>query len=136
MLYSPNLGYNLFSPSADFDGKSWNGLGGPDDGVMTAFQGQVTFPNFDGMLIATAYRIGKYSVGTVLAALTPSNPKHETTMDVNEFHKIYDHSHEELLRTTAKRLGTESVGDMHACTGCSMSKTFRKGISHETKRRS
>ena len=41
-LYSPNLGYNLFSPSAEFDGESWNGLGGPD-GVMTAFQGQVTF---------------------------------------------------------------------------------------------
>ena len=35
VLYSPNLGYNLFSPSAEFDGESWNGLGGPD-GVMTA----------------------------------------------------------------------------------------------------
>ena len=42
MLYSPNLGYNLFSPSAEFDGVSLNGLGGPDC-VMTAFQGQVTF---------------------------------------------------------------------------------------------
>ena len=55
VLYSPNLGYNLFSPSAEFDGKSWNGLGGPD-GVMTAFDGHVTCQNFDGMLIATAYR--------------------------------------------------------------------------------
>ena len=42
VLYSPNLGYNLFSPSAEFDGKSWNGLGGPDC-VMTAFDGHVTF---------------------------------------------------------------------------------------------
>ena len=73
VLYSPNLGYNLFPPSAEFDGKSWNGLGGPD-GVMTDFQGQVTFQNFNGMLIATAYRLGEYSIGTVLAALTPSNP--------------------------------------------------------------
>ena len=62
VLYSPNLGYNLFSPSADFDGESWNGLGGPD-GVMTAFYGQVTLQNFDGMLIATAYRPGKDSTG-------------------------------------------------------------------------
>ena len=61
-----------------------------------------------------------------LAALTPSNPKHETTMDVNEFHNIYAHSLEGLLRTTAKRLGTELVGDMHACTGCSMSKAIRE----------
>ena len=67
--------------------------------------------------------------------VTPSNPKHETTMDVNEFHNIYAHSHEGLLRTTAKRLGTELVGDMHACAGCSMSKAVRKGISHENKRR-
>ena len=72
----------------------------------------------------------------VLAALTSSNPKHETTMDVNEFHNIYAHSHEGLLHTTAKRLGTELVGDMHACTGCSMPKAIRKGIYHETKRRS
>ena len=135
VLYSPNLGYNLFSPSAEFDGKSWNGLGGPD-GVMAAFDGHVTFQNFDDMLIATAYRLGDDSVGSVLAALTPSNPKHEKKMDVNEFHNIYAHSHEGLLRTTAKRLGTELIGDMHACTGCSMSKAIRKGIAHETKRRS
>ena len=88
------------------------------------------------MLIATAYRLGEDSIGTVLAALTPSNPEHETTMDVNEFHNTYAHSHERLLRTTAKRLGTESVGYMRACTGCSMSKAIRKGNSHETKRRS
>ena len=69
VLYSPNLGYNLFSPSAKFDGESWNGLGGLD-GVMTAFQGQVTFQNFDGMLIATAYRRREDSIGTVLAAFT------------------------------------------------------------------
>ena len=103
---------------------------------MTAFQGQVTFQNFDGMLIATAYRLGEDSIGTVLAAFTSSDPKHETTMDVNEFHNFYAHSHEGLLRTTAKRLGTELVGDMHACTGCSMSKAIRTGISHETKRSS
>ena len=72
----------------------------------------------------------------MLAALTPSNPKHETTMDVNKFHNTYAHSHEGLLRTAAKRLGTEFVGDMHACTGCSMSKAIRKEIYHETKRKS
>ena len=73
VLYCPKLGYNLFSPSAEFDGESWNGLGGPR-GVMTAFHGHVTFENFDGMLVATAYRVGDDSIGSVLAALTPSNP--------------------------------------------------------------
>ena len=73
------------------------------------------------MLIATAYRLREDFIGTLLAALTPLIPKHETTIDVNDFHNVYAPSHEGLLRTTAKRLGTELVGDMHACTGCSMS---------------
>ena len=65
VLYSLNFRYNLFFPSAEFDGESWNDLGGPD-GVMTAFQGQLTFQNFDGMMIETAYRLGEdhwYGVG-------------------------------------------------------------------------
>ena len=51
VLYSPHLGYNLFSPNAEFDGESWNHLGGPDK-VLTAFRGQVTFQNRGGMLVA------------------------------------------------------------------------------------
>ena len=90
--------------------------------MMTAFHGHVTFENFDSMLVATAYRVGDDSIGSVLAALTPSNPKHETSMDVNYFHKIYAHSHEGLLRTAAKRLGIKLTGSLDACTGCSMSK--------------
>ena len=46
------------------------------------------------MLIATAYRLGEASIGTVLAAFTPPNPEHETTMDVNKFHNIYADSHD------------------------------------------
>ena len=51
-----------------------------------------------------------------MAALTPSNPPLATKMDVNEFHNIYGHVSETLLRTTAKRLGVELTGEMHACT--------------------
>ena len=36
-------------------------------------------------------------------------------MDVNEFHNIYGHASESLLRATAKRLGVELTGKMHAC---------------------
>ena len=88
------------------------------------------------MLVAPAYRVGDNCVGSVLAALTPSNPPLATKMDVNEFHSIYGHASESLLRATAKRLGVELTGKMHACTGCSMSKAFRKGIARETKSRS
>ena len=60
-------------------------------------------------------------------------PPKATKMDVNEFHSIYGHASETLLRTTAKRLGVELTGKMHACTGRSMAKAYRKGIAHETK---
>ena len=68
-----------------------------------------------GMLVAPAYRVGDNCVGSVLAALTPSNPPLATKMDVNEFHTIYIHASESLLRATAKRLGVELTGKMHAC---------------------
>ena len=62
------------------------------------------------MLVAPAYRVGENCVGSVLAALAPSNPPKATKMDVNEFHNIYGHASETLLRTTAKRLGVELTG--------------------------
>ena len=81
------------------------------------------------MLIATAYRLGEEYFHTMLAALTLSSPKHETTIDMNDFHNIYALSHDGVLRTTAKRLGTELVGEMRACTAYLLSKTIRKGVS-------
>ena len=49
VLYSPNLGYNLFSPNAEFD-ETWNRHGGPDK-VLTAFDGNVTFENQNGICL-------------------------------------------------------------------------------------
>ncbi|CAN0387937.1 unnamed protein product [Scytosiphon promiscuus] len=136
VLYCPNLGYNLFSPNAEFDGESWDHLGGPDR-VLTAFDGQVIFQNYDGMLVSPAYRLENGDcMGSVLAALAPSYPPKAVTMDVNECHNIYAHANEALLRTTAKRLDVELTNEMQPCTGCSMSQAFRKGIARETKSRS
>ena len=54
-----------------------------------------------GMLVAPAYGVGENCVGSVLAALAPSNPPKATKMDLNELHNIYGHASETLLRTTA-----------------------------------
>ena len=93
--------------------------------MLTAFRGQVTFQNKGDMLVAPAYRVGENCVGSVLAALAPSNPPKATKMAANEFHNIYGHASKTLLRTTANRLGVELTGKMHACTGCSMAKAYR-----------
>lgn len=58
VLYAPNIGYNLFSPNAEYDGNSWDRLGG-SDGVMTAFNGGVTPANWDGMLVTIACQLGE-----------------------------------------------------------------------------
>ena len=121
VMYAPDLGYKLFSPRAEFDGETWDRLGGPD-GIMTAFNGRVTFANHDGKLVATAYRVGEQFHASVLPAIMPSNPPPVKRMDINLFHCIYGHAHEQLLRHTAKQLDITLEGEMHACTGCSMAK--------------
>ena len=131
--YGPNVGYSLFSPSAEFDG-TWDKVGGPDR-IMTAFEGRVTFRHRNGMMVATAYRIGEERNMSVLPALVPHSPPRLVRINVNDFRCIYGHAGEHLLKMTAKRLGVELEGVMHECTGCSMAKGFRKGIPHKTDNR-
>ena len=112
VMYAPDLGYNLFSPRAEFDGETWDRLGAGPDGIMTAFNGRVTFANHDGMLVATAYRVGEQFDASVLPAIMPSNPSPVKRMGINLFHCIYGHhAHEQLLRHTAKKLDITLEGN-------------------------
>ena len=135
VMYVPNLGYNLFATKVEFDGETWDRIGGPE-GVMTAFDGKVTFTSSDGLLVATAFRVEDSQNAFALPAIAPSNPPVLSKVDVNDFHCIYGHAGEHLLKMTASRLGVELEGSMQPCTGCSMAKGFRKGIPHSTKSRS
>ena len=123
----------MFSPSAEFDG-TWDKVDGPER-ITTAFEGRVTFRHRNGMMVATAYRIGEERNMSVLPALVPHSPPRLVRINVNDFRCIYGHAGEHLLKMTAKRLGVELEGVMHECTGCSMAKGFRKGIPHKTDNR-
>lgn len=57
-------------------------------------------------------------------------------MDINDFHCLYGHSNEFILRETAKSVSVELTGKMKPCTGCSMAKGFWKPISSRTNTRS
>ena len=57
------------------------------------------------------------------------------TVDINLFHASYGHAHEGLLRRTAKDLGVTLSGTLQPCTGCSLAKGLRKGISSSTENR-
>ncbi|CAB1097371.1 unnamed protein product [Ectocarpus sp. CCAP 1310/34] len=68
--------------------------------------------------------------GEVLVARRGSAP-----VDINDFHCAHGHSHEVLLRTTAKQQGTTLVGELRECLGCSTAKGLSKPIPNKTSTR-
>ncbi|CAB1114111.1 unnamed protein product [Ectocarpus sp. CCAP 1310/34] len=58
-----------------------------------------------------------------------------TPVDINDFHCAHGHSHEVLLRTTAKQQGTTLVGELRECLGCSTAKGLSKPIPNKTSTR-
>ena len=72
-LFSPNLGYNIFSPNADFDGDSWNHLGRPNR-VMTAFNGVGRFSTRETCWLAQYIVEERISMLPICPRLCPRNP--------------------------------------------------------------
>lgn len=133
VLYVPDLGYNLFSPVAEFDGMTYDVIGGPDR-IMTVFGGTIVFRQDNGnTLTARARRVAPTTVATALSAIGKS--KKCEAMDINDFHRIYGHASEKLLRATAKRLDVRLTGELKLCAGCAMGKAIRHGVPSSTKNR-
>lgn len=58
--------------------------------------------------------------------LAPGNSALSSMADISDFHCLYGHSNEIILRETAKQLGIELQREQMPCTGCSMAKGYRK----------
>ena len=72
-------------------------------------------------------------VDTACAVIAPGQAKASTTpTDINLFHCSYGHTHEALLKQTAKQQGVSLSGELHECRGCSMAKGLRKPIVRST----
>ena len=73
---------------------------------------------------------------TACAVIAPGQAKAPTTpTDINTFHCTYDHTHEALLKQTAKQKGASLSEELHECRGCSMAKGLRKPIARSTNTR-
>ena len=108
----PDLGCNLFSPVAAFDGVTYDKFGGPEK-FMTAFGGDVVFRLVSGSLLSsTALRIPPSAAPEALSAVAHCKEKY---VDVNDFHRIHAHANLMLLRATAKRLNVELSGELLPC---------------------
>ena len=72
-------------------------------------------------------------VDTACAVIAPGQAKAPTPpTDINIFHCMYGHTHEALLKQTAKQQGVSLSGELHECRGCSMAKGLRKPIARLT----
>ena len=66
-------------------------------------------------------------------AVAPGQEKYPTTpTDINLFHCTYGHTHEALLKQTAKQQGVSLSGELYECRGCSMARGLRKTIARST----
>ena len=75
-------------------------------------------------------------VDTACAVIAPGQAKAPTTpTDINLFHCTYGHTHEALLKQTAKQQEVSLSGELHECRGCSMAKGLRKPIARSTNTR-
>ena len=72
-------------------------------------------------------------VDTACAVIAPGQAKAPTTpTDINLFRCCYGHTHEALLKQTAKQQGVSLSGELHECRGCSMAKGLREPIVRST----
>ena len=72
-------------------------------------------------------------VDTACAVIAPGRAKARTPpTDINFFHWIHGHTHEALLKQTAKQQGVSLSGELHECRGYSMAKGLRKPIARST----
>ena len=75
-------------------------------------------------------------VDTACAVIAPGQAKAPTTpTDINLFHCTYGHTHEALLKQTAKQQGVSLSGELYEYRGCSMAKGLRKPIVRSTNTR-
>ena len=79
---------------------------------------------------ADPFRHGKYA--SVCAVIAPGAPPNPRVVDINDFHCSYAHTHEDLLRQTAKKLGVELRGELRPCRGCLEGKGLRRPTRRST----
>ena len=133
VAYVPDMKYHLFSLRAAVD--AGNRYEGTSRGVTVFLRdgNEIDFPLHGKLNYSYASRRSPphYANAVIAPGAMPVPP----TVDINLFHASYGHAHEGLLRQTAKDLGVTLTGELQPCTGCSMAKGLRKGISSSTENR-
>ena len=109
---------------------------GTREGIRIVFakSGDELFAPLCGQLNGIfGYRTDWSSKENVHAVTAPgARPTPSTAADINEFHCSHSHTHEDLLRKTAKQIRVKLQGQVVPCQGCSEAKGIRKPVKSFT----
>ena len=137
VAHAPQLSYNLISLTSL--AKKGHMYVGVDEGITLKLEGggEVHFPLLDKLCRQDGYRpeAKDDSVDIACAVIAPGKAKENAPnpppSDINLYHCTY-HTHERLLKKTAKQQGVSLSGELHECQGCSMAKGLRNSIARST----
>lgn len=132
----PEIPYNLISiGTLAEEGHSYVGKQGGLT-LTTAAGGNVWFPRNGKLLTQVGYQTEPTVDIACAAVIVPGKAKAATPTDLNYYHDSHGHTHERLLRITAKQQGVELTdGPLRNCLGCSMSKGQVKSVKKVTDNR-
>ena len=109
---------------------------GTREGIRIVFakSGDELFAPLCGQLNGIfGYRTDWSSKENVHAVTAPgARPTPSTAADINEFHCSHSHTHEDLLRKTAKQIRVKLQGQVVPCQGCSEARGIRKPVKSFT----
>ena len=90
------------------------------------------FPLSGTLYSLCGYRVDCSTRENACAVLAPGQLPKKPAIDINDYHCAAGHSHEVLLRKTAEQQEIILEGKLLECSGYSMAKGLRKGISQST----
>ena len=132
VVHVPDLHYHLFPlPTRVINGHTFEAR---PRGVVVRIKAEhsIVFPLTGTPYSLYAHRIDRSSMEHAGAVLAQGQLPDESAITTNDFHCAAGHSHEVLLRRTAKQQGTFLEGELLECRGCSMAKGLRKSIKQST----
>ncbi|CAB1100763.1 unnamed protein product [Ectocarpus sp. CCAP 1310/34] len=134
VAHVPRLDYKLVFLTSLFDGGfETNTLNKHELELERGAGESVYFPRCGNLYVQN--RVRTHTEHAYTAIVSGNAKASSAPVDVNDFHCTHDHSHEVLLRTTAKQKGTTLVGKLRECLGCSTAKRLSKPIPNKTSTR-
>ena len=92
----------------------------------------IVFPLTGNLCSLCGYRVDCSPREDACAVLAREKLRNKPVVNKNHYHCAAEHSHDALLRKTAKQQGIALEGKLLECKGCSMSKGLRRGIKQST----